>query len=110
MKESDFNLLVDDLMLALEESIDDSGVDIDYETSAGVMTLTIEADGSKVIISRQPAMSQVWVAAKSGGFHFNRAGDVWQCSSTSETLGELLGRVCTEQAGEQVQLAGIDER
>ena len=66
MNETEFSQYCDDLMLAVEESIDDSGEDIDYETSAGVLTLTLEANGSKVIISRQPAITQIWVAAKSG--------------------------------------------
>ncbi|MDP1520332.1 iron donor protein CyaY [Porticoccus litoralis] len=104
MNETEFSDLADDLMLLIEESLDNCGVDIDYETSAGVMTLTIEADDSKVIISRQPAMSQIWVAAKSGGYHFNFDGVSWQCSTTGETLPELLSRVCSEQAGEAVEL------
>ena len=104
MNESDFNLQVDELMLALEEAIDDCGVDIDYETGAGVMILTIEADDSKVIISRQPAMHQIWVAAKSGGFHFDFRESGWLCSATGESLGALLNRVCSEQAGEAVEL------
>lgn len=104
MNESEFNDLADDLMLAIEEAIDDSGADIDYETSAGVMTLTVEADGSKVIVSRQPAMTQIWVAAKSGGYHCNRDGALWRCSTTAETLQELLSRVCSEQSGEGITL------
>ncbi len=97
MNETEFNQLADELMLSIEESIDDSGADIDYENTAGVMTLTIEANGSKVIISRQPAMAQIWVAAKSGGYYFNLSDDDWVCTTTSETLQGLLGRVCDEQ-------------
>lgn len=99
MNETEFSQYCDDLMLAVEESIDNSGEDIDYETSAGVLTLTIEANGSKVIISRQPAIAQIWVAAKSGGYYFNHSEDGWICTTTSETLGELLQRVCEEQQG-----------
>lgn len=99
MNETEFNQLADDLMVAIEEAVDHSGADIDYENTAGVLTLTIEANGSKVIISRQPAMAQIWVAAKSGGYYFNLSGDDWVCSTTSETLQGLLGRVCEEQGG-----------
>ena len=104
MNETEFSQYCDDLMLAVEESIDDSGEDIDYETSAGVLTLNIEANGSKVIISRQPAIAQIWVAAKSGGYYFNFSGlnhgkGSWVCTTTNETLGELLQRVCEEQQG-----------
>jgi len=104
VNESEFNDLADELMLAIEEAIDESGNDIDYEISAGVMSLTIEADGSKVIISRQPVMAQIWVAAKSGGFHFNHSNGQWQCSTTAESLPELISRVCSEQSGESVIL------
>lgn len=97
MNETEFNQLADELMLSIEESIDDSGADIDYENTAGVMTLTIEANGSKVIVSRQPAMAQIWVAAKSGGYYFNLSGDDWVCTTTSEILQVLLARVCEEQ-------------
>ncbi len=86
MNETEFNQLADELMLSIEEAIDDSGEDIDYENTAGVMTLTIEANGSKVIVSRQPAMAQIWVAAKSGGYYFNLSNDDWVCNSNGETL------------------------
>lgn len=99
MNETEFNELADELMLSIEEAIEDSGADIDYENTAGVLTLTIEANGTKVIISRQPAMAQMWVAAKSGGYYFNLNGDDWVCTATSETLQALLGRVCEEQGG-----------
>jgi CyaY protein len=102
MNETEFNQLADELMLSIEEAIDDSGADIDYENTAGVMTLTIETNGSKVIVSRQPAMAQIWVAAKSGGYYFNLTDNEWVCTTTSETLQGLLARVCGEQGEEGV--------
>jgi CyaY protein len=116
MNEVEFDQCCDDVMLAIEEAIDLSGEDIDYEISAGVLTLTIEANGSKVIVSRQPALCQIWVAAKSGGYYFNRTdsngsdsnnndrnkGSDWVCTTTGESLGELLQRVCSEQEGGEI--------
>jgi len=101
--DSEFNDEIDMLMEDIEDAVEDSGVDIDYETANGILTLTFE-NGTAVIISRQVAMSQVWVAAKSGGFHFDRQGDLWQCSTRDETLGQLLDRTCSEQSGEMVAL------
>lgn len=107
LNQAEFDQCCDDVMLAIEEAIDLSGEDIDYETSAGVLTLTVEANGSKVIVSRQPALSQIWVAAKSGGYYLNCLdGDGiesnWICTTTEETLSELLQRVCGEQEGGDV--------
>lgn len=102
MTEIEFTQLADELMLSVEDAIEDSGLDIDYESAGGVLTLTIEAENSKVIISRQPAMSQIWLAARSGGFHLDHLDHTWRCTTTGETFEALLNRVCREQgAGEQ---------
>jgi len=105
MDESVFNQTIDDLLVAIEDAIDASGADIDYETSAGILTLEFE-NGTKVIINRQVAMLQLWVAAKSGGYHldFDEAKG-WLIGQSEELLQQLLNRVCSEQAGEPVVLA-----
>lgn len=109
MNETEFNQHADELMIALEEAIDDSGADLDYENNNGVLTITMEANGSVVIVSRQSAIVQIWVAAKSGGFHFEHRGELddfsaWVCTTTGETLPQLLNRTCSEQSGETVEL------
>jgi len=105
MTESEFNQQVDELLLAIEEAIEASGAEIDYDTSAGILTLEFE-NASKVIVNRQPASQQIWVAAKSGGFHLDYLPQQqqWQLPDDGETLVQLLSRVCSEQTGESVSL------
>ena len=50
MNEAEFNQIVDDLMFSIEETIDDSGVDIDYENSGGMLTLTCDVNLSLIHI------------------------------------------------------------
>ena len=105
LTESEFNECLDALMRAIEDAIDDAGLDIDYETSAGILTLTC-GDNSKVILSRQTPLRQLWLAARSGGFHFGhdqRQGG-WLLDGKGETLMAVLNRCLTEQSGEPVQL------
>lgn len=105
MKERQYNQLLDALMLAIEDAIDDAGLDIDYETSAGILTLTCE-DHSKIILSRQTPLLQLWMAARSGGFHFDydeQQAD-WLLNGRGETFLCVLNRCLTEQTGETVQL------
>ncbi|WP_257282699.1 iron donor protein CyaY [Endozoicomonas sp. SESOKO1] len=105
MKERQYNQLLDALMLAIEDAIDDAGLDIDYETSAGILTLTCE-DHSKIILSRQTPLLQLWMAARSGGFHFDydeQQAD-WLLNGRGETFLSVLNRCLTEQTGETVQL------
>jgi len=105
--EAQFNQLVDELMFSIEESIDSSGADIDYENSGGLLTLTCEINGSQIILSRQPALGEVWLAARSGGFHFKlqdtAQGCRWCNTIDSTPLAEALSQACREQAGEQIK-------
>ena len=103
MQESEFNHKIDETLYAIEEAIDVAGADIDYDTVAGILTLEFN-NQSKVIINRQTALSQLWVAAKSGGFHLDYRDDDWFCNTEDVSLNNLLNRVCSEQAEETVEL------
>lgn len=69
MTESTFNELIDQTFTALEMALDEVDTDMDYETSGGVLTVVFE-NGSRLVFSRQPPTRQLWLAARSGGFHF----------------------------------------
>ena len=98
MDDSQFQEIVDDEFVRIEDRVDDLELDIDVNASGGVLTFTLDS-GSSVILSRQIASHEIWVAAKSGGFHLKRAGDGWRCDNTDESLEQLLNRVFMEQAG-----------
>ena len=105
MNESEYNEQLDELMYAIEDAIEDNELDIDYETANGILTLTCE-NGTQVILSRQTAMLQLWVAAKSGGFHFDYddAVEQWLCNSNGEELFAALNRCLSEQSGDDITL------
>ena len=103
MNDTDFNTAVDATLLAIEDAVEDLDIDIDLESAGGILTLTFE-NGSKVIINRQGPTKEIWVAARSGGFHCGHRDSEWVCNTTQETLPALLSRVCTEQAGTPVRI------
>lgn len=94
MKESEFNDLVDQTFDSIEDSLEE--LDVDFDQAEGVLNIEC-ADGSMIILSRQPVSLEIWVAARSGGFHLGLVEGVWNCSKTGETLQDLLGRVLGEQ-------------
>lgn len=107
MNESEFQEIADQTIEDLQDAIDDSGADIDYDEIGGVLTLEFE-DSSKIIFSKQGAMNQLWMAARSGGFHFDydEGAQQWICDSgDNEELYSMLSRLSTEQAGEEVRLS-----
>jgi CyaY protein len=102
MTEAQFNQIVDELIFSIEESIDDSGADMDYENTAGMLTITCEANGSQIILSRQPALGEIWLAARSGGFHFKLDETLWKNTVSGEPLITMLSDACLAQSGEKI--------
>ena len=103
LSEARFHDLVDNTQQALEDLFDESGLDVDLENSGGVLTIRFE-NGSQLIFSRQPPLRQLWLAARSGGFHFDydEENGGWMCDSSDELLNEMLERMVWEQAGEKL--------
>ena len=108
LSEARFHDLVDLVQQKVEDVFDDSGLDVDLENSAGVLTVRFET-GSQLILSRQEPIRQLWLAARSGGFHFDydADSDVWLCDSSEERLGEMLTRITLEQGGEALEFEDV---
>jgi CyaY protein len=106
MNESEFNDLAEQTMMAIEEAVENSAAEIDYDTISDILTLEFE-NGTQIIINKQAPARQLWVAARSGGFHFDydAESNSWRRDSdASQELFACLSRYCSEQAGENVEL------
>ena len=76
MTESEFNELADAVFQRIEQAIDDSDTDIDYDSNGTVMEMEF-ADGSKLIVNRHVPNREIWLAAKTGGFHYALQNESW---------------------------------
>lgn len=104
MEESAFNALAEAELVRIEAALEGCGLDLDMELKQGGI-LEVEFDnGSKVIVNRHTAAREIWVAAKSGGFHFRAEGDKWIAGRDGTELYQVLSRVVGEQAGAAVML------
>ena len=106
LTEARFHDLVDATQQALEELLEDHADDI--EISAGMMTIKFD-NGSQLIISRQEPLRQLWLAARSGGYHFDydEESERWMCDKSEEQLGEMLERIVKQQAGAEFDFEGL---
>jgi CyaY protein len=108
LTEARFHDLVDATQQSLEDIFDESDLDLDLENSAGVLTVKFE-NGTQLIFSRQEPLRQLWLAARSGGFHFDYDEEEkrWVCDSSDELLSEMLARITLEQAGVELDFDEI---
>lgn len=67
MTENAFIVVVEQWFDRLSRVLDQTG--LDYEVNGGVLEINFDS-GEKMIINRHLPNREIWVAAKSGGFHF----------------------------------------
>ena len=100
-----FNEIADALFEQIVETIDATDAADDIELNQGVLEISCVRDGagkSKIIINRHAPTQEIWVAAKSGGYHFKWADGAWIDTRSGETLSDAISRVVFEQSGVQV--------
>ena len=112
MNESEFEQKIEATMMRIEEAIDasnmlfdkDSSGEIDYDTAGGILTLYF-ADQSQIIINRQTPLKQLWIAAKSGGYHYDYRDNGWINVQTGKPVWEELSQFCSEQSQRKIVLS-----
>jgi CyaY protein len=108
MTESEFLALADATLgaieSALERAADEHDLDVECSRSGNVLTIEFVDNGSKIIVNSQAPMQEMWVAARSGGFHYRRDGERWVNTRDGSELFATLSKVASEQGGVSVTL------
>ena len=107
MEEREFLALADAELARIEAALErlQASVDFDFELKPGGIIEIAFDDGSKIIVNRHAAAREIWVASRSGGFHFRPPATPdtpWLGTRDGEPLPSVLGRCFGEQAGEPV--------
>jgi CyaY protein len=99
MTESEFNELADAVFQRIEMAIDDSAADIDSDSNGTVLELEF-TDGSKIIVNRHVPNREIWLAAKSGGFHYALQDGRWFSQRDGSELFSKLGELTKLATGQ----------
>ncbi|HEX4585292.1 MAG TPA: iron donor protein CyaY [Burkholderiaceae bacterium] len=103
MTESEFNERAETALRALELAIDAVDAGIDYTRSGSVLTLELDND-TKIIVNTQLPTRQIWVAARSGGYHFAFDGQAWRDTREGTELFTALSSLVSAQGDRAVVL------
>jgi CyaY protein len=104
MHDSEFIVLADQALERIERALEASGADLDC-AMVGSGVLEIESDdGGKIVVNRHAVAREVWVAARSGGFHFRWDGQAWRDTRDGRELMAVLSELVSAQAGVTVDL------
>ena len=95
-------------LAAIERGCDrineDTDADIDNQRTGGLITLTF-VNRSQVVVNLQPPLHEIWLAARTGGYHYRHDGTQWRDTKTGEELFTVLSREVSLQAGQALQFS-----
>jgi CyaY protein len=78
---------------------DETDVDLDSQRNGGMVTITFE-NRTQIIVNLQKPLQEIWMAAKSGGFHYRWVDGQWQDTKGLGELFSALSTNATAQAGQ----------
>ncbi|MEW6118675.1 MAG: iron donor protein CyaY [Pseudomonadota bacterium] len=97
MTEADFNQASAATLARIEAALE--GADLDFETPAdGIIEIEFD-DGSKIVVNRHAVAREIWVAARSGGFHFKAEAGDWVDTRDGAPLFDKLAALIAAQGG-----------
>jgi CyaY protein len=102
MTDTEFMDLAESVLRKIELSCDrindESDVDVDNQRVGGMITLVF-GNKSQIIVNLQKPLHEIWLAAKSGGYHYKFDGHHWQDTKGQGEFFSSLSRYASEQAG-----------
>ncbi len=96
------------LLKAVEASCDrindDSAVDIDNQRVGSMVTLVF-GNHSQIVINLQKPLHEIWLAARSGGYHYRFDRQQWLDTKGQGEFFECLSRFASQQSGSPLRFA-----
>ncbi len=77
---------------------DETTADIDNQRVGGMVTLVFP-NQSQIVVNLQKPLHELWMAAKSGGYHYQFDGRQWMDTKGVGEFFAMLSQAASEQAG-----------
>ena len=106
LTDAEYHRITDTLLARIEATVDEwlqnDVVDIDAHRTGGLLELSFPG-ASKVVVNTQPPLHELWLAARSGGFHYKFVSGFWRDTRDGRDFFEVLSTCASEQAGQELK-------
>jgi CyaY protein len=106
MSDSEYHARTSAVLASIEARVDawlqDDVVDIDAMRTGGLLELGFP-NGSKIVVNTQPPLHELWMAARSGGFHYKYVQGAWADTRDGRDFFDALSACASEQAGQALR-------
>ena len=108
LTDTEFHALANSVLLSVEATVDrwlqDDVVDIDSHRTGGLLELSFP-NGSKLVLNTQPPLHELWLAARSGGYHYKHVNGQWLDTREGREFFDALSACASEQSGLALRFA-----
>lgn len=80
---------------------DETDADIDNQRVGGMITLVFR-NGSQIVINLQKPLHEIWMAARSGGYHYRFDGQQWMDTKGAGEFFTHLSQEASTQSGQRL--------
>ncbi len=105
MTDLEFLDRADALLRAVEAGCDRindlTDADIDNQRVGGMVTLSFP-DRSQIIVNLQKPLQEIWLASRSGGYHYRFVSTHWVDTKTGQDFFEQLTNDACAQSGQSL--------
>ena len=102
LSDTEFHARAQAVLSTIEATLDrwlqEDEIDIDSQRTGGLLELQFPS-GSKIVVNTQPPLHELWLAARTGGYHFRLIDDHWIDSRSGGEFFAMLSREISAQAG-----------
>ena len=106
MTDLEYHAKTSAVLAGIEACVDawlqDDVVDIDTQRTGGLLEMSFP-NGSKIVLNTQPPLHEIWLAARSGGFHYKFVDGTWRDTRDGRELFEALSTCASEQAAQPLR-------
>ena len=94
--------VLDSVEASLDAWLEDDLIDIDGQRTGGLLEMRFP-NGSTIVLNTQPPLQELWLAARSGGFHYKYSDGAWRGTRDGRELFEALSACASEQGGQPLR-------
>ena len=109
LTDSQYEVLASQVLARIEAAVDgwlqDDVIDIDAQRTGGLLELSLPGAGGKLVVNTQPPLHELWLAARSGGYHFRWVEGRWLDTKDGREFHAVLSQALTAQSGTRLELA-----
>jgi CyaY protein len=107
LTDAEFHTRAHGVLSAIEAALDrwlqDDVIDIDSQRTGGMLELVVPG-GGKVVVNTQPPLHELWLAARTGGYHFRFVDGRWLDTRGVDEFFSVLSREISTQSGQALSI------